>query len=333
MNSTIIIYLTLNFLIFFLCSKISYKLKLVDIPKTRKVHLRDTAYTGGIIVSIILLIGIQLFNLSDVTLKLILSMAFLISIIGLIDDKYSLNVGNKLSLQIIPIFYLVVFENLSLNHLGDYNYFKLSLGTFAIPFTLLCVLFLINSFNYFDGLDGVLGFSSISVLVILYFLIPNQDFQLILIIILIPICVFLLHNFSSMKLPKLFLGDSGSLLLGFIISFILIYLANKNTIHPILVAWSIVIFVFEFLSINIIRMRDKQKLFKPGHDHLHHILYKNTNSIFLTNIYISLLNIILFFVGYYSYLFIGSLVSLILFIFLFIIYLILRNKFSKKKFI
>ena len=69
MNSTIIIYLTLNFLIFFLCSKISYKLKLVDIPKTRKVHLRDTAYTGGIIVSIILLIGIQLFNLSDVTLK------------------------------------------------------------------------------------------------------------------------------------------------------------------------------------------------------------------------------------------------------------------------
>ena len=331
MNLTIVIYLILNFIIFFLFSKISYKLRLVDIPKTRKIHLKDTAYTGGIIVSIILLIGIKLFNLSDFTLKLILSMAFLISIIGLIDDKYSLNVGNKLSLQIIPIFYLVVFENLSLNHLGDYNYFKLTLGTFAIPFTLLSVLFLINSFNYFDGLDGILGFSSISVLAILYFLIPNQDFQIILIIMLIPICVFLLHNFSLMKLPKLFLGDSGSLLLGFIISFVLIYLANNNIIHPILVAWSIVIFVFEFLSINIIRMRNKQELFKPGQDHLHYILYKSTNSIFLTNIYICLLNIILFFVGYYSYMLINSLVSLFLFIFLFIIYLVFRNKFSKKK--
>ena len=53
MNLTIVIYLIVNFIIFFLFSKISYKLRLVDIPKTRKVHLKDTAYTGGIIVSII----------------------------------------------------------------------------------------------------------------------------------------------------------------------------------------------------------------------------------------------------------------------------------------
>jgi UDP-GlcNAc:undecaprenyl-phosphate/decaprenyl-phosphate GlcNAc-1-phosphate transferase len=330
MNSTIIIYLALNFLIFFVFSKISYKLNLVDIPKTRKVHLKNTAYTGGIIISIILVCAIQLFDISDKNLNLILSIAFLISIIGLIDDRYYLNAGGKLSLQIIPIFYLVVFENLSLNHIGDYNYFKLTLGTFAIPFTLICVLFLINSFNYFDGLDGTLGFSSISVLAILYYLIPNQDFQLTLIIILIPICIFLFHNFSLMKLPKLFLGDGGSLLLGFIISFILIYLANENAIHPILIAWSIVIFVYEFLSINIIRLKNKKELFKAGQDHLHYILYKNTNSIFLTNAFISLLNLILFLVGYFSFLFMGSFSSLILFIILFIIFLIVRNKFSKK---
>ena len=78
---------------------------------------------------------------------------------GLIDDKYNLNTGGKLSLQVIPIFYLIVFENLKLTQIGDYEYFKLSLGSFSIPFTLLCVLLLINSFNYFDGIDGSLSFS------------------------------------------------------------------------------------------------------------------------------------------------------------------------------
>ena len=68
-------------------------------------------------------------------------MAFLISIVGLIYDKFDLNVGGKLSLQIMPIFYLVVFQNLALNQLGDYHYFKLELGAFVLPFTLICVMF------------------------------------------------------------------------------------------------------------------------------------------------------------------------------------------------
>ena len=148
----------------------------------------------------------------------------MVSLIGLLDDKYSLNVGGKLSLQIIPIVYLIIFENLSLTSIGDYNYFNLELGNFKIPFTLLCVLFLTNSFNYFDGLDGTLSFALFSVLLILYFLIPNEIIHVYLITIFMPLVLFLFFNFSLFKLPKLFLGDSGSLLLGFVISFLLIYL-------------------------------------------------------------------------------------------------------------
>ena len=164
----------------------------------------------------------------------------------------------------------------------------------------------------------------------MYFIIPDKKFQLFLIIILIPICIFLFYNFSLFNLPILFLGDSGSLLLGFVISFTLIHLANSYNIHPILIAWSIAIFVYEFLSINIIRLKNKQYLFKAGQDHLHHILFKNTNSIFLTNIFISLLNVIFFIIGYFSFLYINSVVSLILFIFLFIVFIIFRDKYSKK---
>ena len=216
MNYELTIYTLISFLLLFLFANISYRLNLVDLPNKRKIHTKGVAYTGGIAISVILVLSILLLEISENDLNNILSIAFLISIIGLIDDKYNLNVGGKLSLQIIPIFYLIIFENLILNQLGDYNYFKLELGTFKIPFTLICVLFLINSFNYFDGLDGVLSFTTISVLAILYFLTSDQNTHLFLIIILIPIIIFLFFNFSFLKLPKMFLGDSGSLLIGFL---------------------------------------------------------------------------------------------------------------------
>ena len=327
----ILIYSLSTFFLLFICAKISYKLNLVDIPNKRKIHLKPTANTGGFAIIISLLFALQALEVFDKSLGLILSISFLISIVGLIDDKFHLNTGGKLSLQIIPTFYLIVFENLTLNHIGAYNYFILELGSFTVPFTLLCVLFLTNSFNYFDGMDGTLSFTTISVLVILYFLVPDKNFQLFLIMILIPIIIFLCFNFSLLGLPKLFLGDSGSLLLGFLISFILIYLANQKFIHPILLAWSIAIFVYEFLSINIIRLKNKQNPFKAGTDHLHHRLFERNKSIFLTNFLISLFNIILFVIGYLSFLFINELVSLILFVAFFAIFLILRNNTFKKK--
>tara|TARA_A100001015_G_C15021992_1_gene728502 strand:+ start:1067 stop:2086 length:1020 start_codon:yes stop_codon:yes gene_type:complete len=333
MNITLAIYSLISFLLFFFIAKISYKLNFIDIPNKRKIHSKATAYTGGIIISVILLIALQLFDLYDYlnrSLNLILSISFLISLVGLIDDKYHLNAGGKLSLQIIPIFYLVVFENLALDHIGNYEYFSLKLGAFVIPFTIICILFLINAFNYFDGLDGTLSVVTISVLVILWFLVSDQNFKFFLITIITPITIYLFFNFSFLKLPKLFLGDNGSLLFGFIVSFILIFLANQNFIHPILLAWSIVIFVYEFLSINIIRLKNNQDPFKAGQDHLHHILFNKTQSILITNLSIVLLNLLLFSIGYFSFSLISSLSSLFLFIFLFFFYFIVRNKYSKK---
>ena len=330
MDYKLILYFLFNFIMLFVCAQISYKLKLVDIPNKRKIHSKPTAFTGGIGISIILLFTLQFLDTFDKSLALILSFSFLISIVGFIDDKFHLNTGGKLSLQIIPIIYLIIFENFNLSNIGNYGYFKLTLGTFTIPFTLFSVLFLINAFNYFDGIDGTLSFTTITVLTILIFLSGQQNLNFFLTIIIIPLIFFLCFNFSLFKLPKLFLGDNGSLLLGFIISFILIYCANKNFIHPILLAWSVVIFVYEFLSVNLIRLKNNQNPFKPGQDHLHHLLFKKTNSIFITNLFISLMNIIFFIIGYISFWKINPLCSFILFISCFIIFLILRYKYSVK---
>lgn len=328
MYSTIIIYTLISFSILLFTSIYSYKLYLVDRPNKRKVHSKPTAFTGGLAISFAYIISIKIFNIQSYELNLILSIAFLITIVGTIDDKYHLNIGGKLSLQIIPVIYLIVIEKLNLNQIGNYNYFELSLNSFSIPFTLLSVLLLINSFNYFDGLDGTLSFTSVTVLMILFYLIPNEDFRLFLIIIFIPLFIFILFNFSTLGLPKLFLGDGGSLLLGFLIAFFLIHVANQSLVHPILLAWSIVIFVYEFLSINLLRIINKKKIFNAGLDHLHHISYKKTKSIFFTNLFISLLNLTLFIIGYMSFKIINPFISLMLFIIFFMVFFTVRKKYS-----
>jgi len=331
MYSLIITYSVISFLLLIFFAVISYKFNLLDTPNKRKAHSKATAYTGGLAISISLLCALQLFSDTDRVLNLIISTAFLVSIVGFIDDKYHLNTSGKLSLQIIPIFYLIVFENLHLLNIGDYKYFILDLGSFSIPFSLLSILFLINAFNYFDGIDGALSFVTISVLAILYFLSPNENVKLFLITILIPICIFLCFNFSILKLPKLFLGDSGSLLLGFIIAFTLIYFANQKLAHPILLAWSIAIFFYEFLSINLLRLKNKIHLFQAGQDHLHHILFMKNKSIFLTNLILIFINLFFFTIGYISFKFFNPLFSMFLFKLFFIIFFIFRNIYYVKK--
>ena len=318
-------YIAIGFILLFICAKISYKFNLLDIPNQRKLHTNPTAYTGGIALSLIYLISNRLFNFNSENLNLIISVSFLISVVGLIDDKFKLNTGGKLSLQILPIFYLLFIEKIYLNSIGDYSYFKIDLESFSGPFSLLCVLFLINAFNYFDGTDGTLSFTTISVIIIIYFLVPQTKDKLFLISILLPLLIFLCFNFSLFNLPKLFLGDSGSLMLGFLISLILIYYANQKVVHPILLAWSVSIFVYEFLSLNILRIKNKINIFNAGLDHLHHKLYKKTNSIFFTNFYLIFINFFLFFIGYLTFVFVNPLASLIMFIVLFVIFYQIRK--------
>ena len=322
-------YVILSFLILIFFSKISYKLNLLDIPNKRKKHTAPTPFTGGLAVSFVYVTGILLFNFKSEELNLILSISFLISIVGFIDDKYELNIGSKLSLQIIPIIYLIIIKDLNLTQIGYYSNLYINLNSFSIPFTILSVTFLINSCNYFDGLDGTLSFASISVLAILYFVIPDEDIKKFLIVILIPLLIFLCFNFSILKLPKLFLGDSGSLLIGFIIAFTLIYISNEGILHPILLAWSIVIFVYEFISVNFIRLINKENVFIANRDHLHHIIFYKTGSVFLTNFLIVSLNIFLFIIGYISFKF-NPILSLFLFIIMFMLFLTFRKNFSKK---
>jgi UDP-GlcNAc:undecaprenyl-phosphate GlcNAc-1-phosphate transferase len=328
---TFIIYSIITFFLIFLAAKASYRLNLVDIPNSRKIHTKPTPYIGGIVIAFVYIISLKLFPKTDNNLDLLISVSFFMSIIGLIDDKYILNTGEKLSLQIIPIFYLIFIENNYISHLGDYGYFKIELYTLSKLFTLLCVFLLVNSFNYFDGIDGSLASLLISILCILLFFLNSTKIHLFIIIILLPIFIFTIFNFSLFRLPKVFLGDSGSLLFGFLVSFLLIFLANKEIMHPILIAWLVSIFVYEFLSITLVRLINKKNIFHPGKDHLHHILFYLTKSNLKTNLLLVSINTALFLIGLCSFYLINSFTSLVLFVIISIIFFIIRKKLFNKQ--
>lgn len=317
-------YSVLIFLLLFFTSILSIKFNLTDIPNVRKIHKHNVPYTGGFAIILGLLVSQKMFEINTVELNLIISISFLMMLVGLIDDKYKLNAGNKFILQIFPIFYLIIFQDLNINNLGNYKFFEIKLQSFAIPFSFMSVLLLVNSFNYFDGIDGSLSFSALSVLTILFFLTQNEEVRLLLVIIILSIIIFLTFNLSLLGLPKIFMGDSGSLSLGFIISFVIIYFANQRLAHPIILAWSISIFVFEFLSLNINRIKNNIDIFKPGQDHLHHLIYFKTKSKLKTNFLLFLINSIMFIFGYISFTYINSFASLILFIIFFFIFYFLR---------
>lgn len=326
----LIIFFIISFLLFFFIANFSYKLNLIDRPNHRKIHLTNTAYTGGIAFMICYILILILFDFKYTKLNSILSFSSIIAIIGFVDDKWSLNIGGKLSLQIIPILFLILFEKIFISYLGDYtifkHYFQLYAKSLSIPLTLLAIIFLVNSFNYFDGIDGCLSIAALSVILILYFLIVDNNIRFYLILLSIPLLTFLFFNFSLFNLPKLFLGDSGSMLLGFVLSFTIIYISSLKIIHPLLLLWSISIFIYEFLAINFIRLIKKKNIFKPGLDHLHHEIKNKIKSNFITDIIIASLNIFSFILGYYMFNIFNATISALFFILLFIIYFFIRKK-------
>lgn len=314
---------------FYVSNILGKKLNFLDHPNLRKIHLYPVPYTGGLglILSFFFVIWILYF---DLVLLNIIFISFFIFIIGLIDDKYRINVGSRIIFQFFIIFFFIKTYNLEIKYIFNLEEsFELELGGFSLIFTILCTVFLINAFNYSDGLDGLITIQTIFILLSLilfqfyYYKIINYD----LIYMLIPLLLFLLFNFKLFFFPKLFLGNGGSTMLGFIVSFFFIYFgyyADLN-IDPELLIWSLSFIVFEFISTNLSRLKRNKPLFKPGHDHIHFIFFKKFKSAMKVNLILFIINSLFLSIGFLSFLF-GDFFSLFIFILTFIIYYFSRER-------
>lgn len=315
----IIIVIFLSFFSLIIINFISRKLLLFDYPTKHKNHKMPTPYTGGIAFIGLFFFLIKFLNNHEL-FEIVLTYSFLIIIIGFFDDFINLNPGPKLFFLCLPIILLVYGYELIVIDIGEYKYFgNLVFIKFGIIFTILSILLLINAFNYFDGSDGQLSSQMIISLCYLIFLSKNEinDYLFLIIIFLL---IFLLFNVSKNKKFKIFLGDCGSLTLGFIIAFTIIILYKESKVHPAFLIWSVAIYVFDFLHVTFSRFLKKINPFLKTKNHLHDTKILKSRDLKSKLTIVTLINLFFIVNGYFITKYISVDLSLILFIIFFLLY-------------
>lgn len=284
MNIELITYCIIIFIVTFfsitIFIKFSKKLGLIDIPNERSSHKKPTPRGAGIVIGFIFLLSILFFE-TDLTLELLYPIiAFLfIYICGIVDDIKGLNSKIKF-LFIILATLILIYDGYTINYIGEYFGFSFHLGFLTIPFTIFAVAGFTNGLNLTDGLDGLAGgISSIILLTLLILGILHNDKLLIIMpsFMLSTLTAFLLFNWHP---AKVFMGDSGSLFLGFLIAFLSIQALNYIT--PTSILFLAAIPILDTMIVSKRRIQRKKSPFSADKNHMHHVLYNVKRNIKFT---------------------------------------------------
>ncbi len=274
--------ISLTLLLTPLAKKAAFLLNAIDKPNERKVHAGSMPRLGGlsiyigfiVSVSVGLLIAFLLkmdFNYQHV-IYIMIGSAF-IFIVGVVDDIKGIAATKKLILQIIAAL-LPILLGVQIGFVSTPMTGIMLLGVFAIPVTLVWVVGMSNALNFIDGLDGLAsGITAIaSVTLFIVAIRVHQPAAAILMAALAGTTIgFMRYNFYP---ASIFLGDSGSLLLGYILALSSVAGVLKSTI---LMALLIPVFIlgvpiFDAASVILRRVRDGRHIFDADRNHLHHRL-------------------------------------------------------------
>ena len=229
---------------------------------------KSVPLSGGIFLCIII---IYIFKSDSVVLLLSL---FLIFLIGFFSDiNYLSSVKWRFFLQSIIVFYFVFFTEVNIDTIRI-DFIDRYLNNFWISclFTTFCLIIMLNGTNFIDGLNGLIISYFLIIIFILYRLnLVNLFFTNInLLLIIVTLISLLVLNFYN----KLFMGDSGSYLLGFVAGYFLIVTYLKNPfISPYFVVLLLWYPAFETLFSIIRKLKTKKSPFKPDNNHFHHLLF------------------------------------------------------------
>lgn len=271
----------LNTFFFINYSKISELLNIYDLPdKKLKKHKNKAFPIGGVIlfINLIFLLFIDIYNdqlklfyLNNLQLIGFMISCTLIFIVGLFDDKINLNYLKKFFfLSLLLLILLQVDKTLQISELRIHILSKnFSIEFFKVLMTTFFILLFINAYNMFDGINLQAGLYSIIVLS-LFCIKINSIFVFVTLIIFL--FIFLLFNHKK----NVFLGNSGSLLISFILSYYFILFYNLNSIE-----YAEIIYLFmcipglDMFRLFLERIFLKKNPFKGDSNHLHHILVRN----------------------------------------------------------
>lgn len=253
---------------------------LLDVPGGRKQHARSAPLVGGMAVfaGIVVALIYPRYQ-ADVHLALLAGIALLI-IVGVIDDFLDLKAMVKLCAQLTTAVVMIFFAGNTIEHLGNlFGMGTVTLGFFSAFFTVLCTVGMINAMNMSDGLDGLAGGLALIALFFFYLLAcaTNQAGMAHFISVSsAALAGFLVFNVRGpwRQRASVFLGDSGSTMLGFVLVWVAIALTQGegSTVTPITVVWILAIPLLDMITMVIRRVRLGRNPFAADREHIHHIL-------------------------------------------------------------
>lgn len=314
--------------------KVSKIKKLFDVPNHRSAakHIVPTlggiAIMAGFIISTI--ISSNYYNIND--LKYLLAAIITMFVIGLKDDIIGISAKKKFNFQILIAVYLVLLGNYRITNLHGILGFH-EIGYVAgVVLSIIAIVGIINAFNLIDGIDGLAGGVSLLTSLVYGFWFLNAGdivYALACFSLAGSLIAFLLYNVFG-KTNKIFMGDTGSLLLGTTMSILTIHFnefkpALSTTSHglPAISMAIIIVPVIDTIRVFIIRISQKRSPFSPDMNHIHHSLLKLTggNHPVASSIIVAVNGLIIFL----SFLLIDELGNNLLFILLLVLGFILAG--------
>ncbi|MGE5458148.1 MAG: glycosyltransferase family 4 protein [Methanococcaceae archaeon] len=250
---------------------------MVDLPGDRRIHTEIIPRMGGILIFLAASIVIILFESDMNSIRLLIISSGLIFLIGFFDDTLGLSCQFKLWMELLTSILIVYFFR---DRFSD----VMLLGM-VIPAPLdyiVLILFIagsINSINFLDGVDGLVVGTSLmnfSILLLLAILYNNILIILLTISLLGGILGFLKYNVAT---AKIFLGDTGSLTIGFFLVFASLNIATKNNIIDLTFpAILLSVPIADAFRVIVERIRRRQNPFLPDMTHIHHLIIEATGS-------------------------------------------------------
>lgn len=265
----------------------------VDIPNARKVHKKPIPRLGGVGIFFGFLLGYILFGTPSALMNSILIASFIIVLTGVIDDINPLRPLTKFIGQFISALIVVFYGGLLLSNLSAFGFY-VDFGIFSYPLTIFFILGCINCMNFIDGLDGLAGgisaiyFLTIGIIAVIQ---GTGSLDFILTFVMLGSTLgFLLHNFYP---AKVFMGDSGSMFLGFIISVIALLGFKNVTMSSLIIPLLILaIPILDTIFAIIRRILKGEKISSPDKLHIHHQFLNRNFSHRATVLIIYLINML-----------------------------------------
>ncbi|HDH16040.1 MAG TPA: undecaprenyl-phosphate alpha-N-acetylglucosaminyl 1-phosphate transferase [Gammaproteobacteria bacterium] len=264
----------------FLLRPVAFRIGLVDKPDERKQHEGTVPLTGGLAMVVALSFSILTLNISIGWLRAFLAGALILVITGVLDDLHELSTTARFSAQIIATTIMALWGGVVLNDFGHLvsTAFVVELGWLAIPITAFSAIGVINAVNMLDGIDGLAGFVTlvaVAGMAIISFTAGETNILFILGLFAAVLAAFLIFNLYRNKenCSLVFMGDAGSMFLGFVLSWFLITLSqgDERAMSPVTALWLFAVPLFETLTMMIRRVSHGRSPFAADREHVHHM--------------------------------------------------------------